>query len=123
MAKWLDKLEQLAGGGSGGPGRVRTLRWLLLLGCIGAALMIFGSVFDFRRVATIGASESPPPAAAGTDQAVISNRTSGPGTDFTAIEQPLENRLKDVLEQIVGVGTVSVLVTVDSTEEMIWGRT
>ena len=37
---------------------------------------------------------------------------------FAAIEHPLEVRLKEILEKIVGVGTVDVLVTVDSTEEI-----
>ena len=46
-------------------------------------------------------------------------RSSGGEDAFEAIEQPLEIRLKDILEKIVGVGSVDVLVTVDSTEETV----
>ncbi|SIQ50876.1 stage III sporulation protein AG [Paenibacillus sp. RU4T] len=123
VGKWLEKLEQLAGGGPAGPGRVKALRWLLLLGCIGAALMIAGSLLDFRQVGTTGTHQGadPPAPGSGGDQSAFIGKTSPDGTDFSSIEQPLENRLKEILEQIVGVGTVKVLVTVDSTEEMVWG--
>lgn len=41
---------------------------------------------------------------------------------FDAIELSLENKTKEILEKIVGVGAVDVLVTIDSTEELIIGR-
>ncbi|SDR89040.1 stage III sporulation protein AG [Paenibacillaceae bacterium GAS479] len=120
MAKWWEKLEQAAGSGTGGPGRIKSLRWLLVLGGIGIALIIAGNVLNFREVGTgLGAT---PPLPAPEDQSVLGSRIQPSGADFTSIETPLENRLKEILEQIVGVGTVSVLVTVDSTEEMIWGK-
>jgi stage III sporulation protein AG len=40
-------------------------------------------------------------------------------TPFAEIEAEFENRLKEQLEKIVGVGTTNVMVMVDSTEETI----
>lgn len=120
MAKWWEKLEQAAKGAPGGPGRIKSLRWLLVLGGIGAALIIAGNVLNFREVGTLPGGEAQLPS--GEEQSALGGKIQSAGTDFTSIETPLENRLKEILEEIVGVGTVSVLVTVDSTEEMIWGR-
>lgn len=119
MAKWLQKLESLAGGGPGGPKRVRTLRWLLLLGCLGAALMLVNSFLTFRTVEPAAGDSA---ANESTDQAVWSGKSPDGDNPFSAIEQPLETRLKEILEQIVGVGSVSVMITVDSTEEIVYGR-
>lgn len=41
---------------------------------------------------------------------------------FQAIEIAFEDKIKGVLENIVGVGTVDVMVTVDSTEELVVQR-
>ena len=41
---------------------------------------------------------------------------------FQAIEFAFEDKIKGVLENIVGVGTVDVMVTVDSTEELVVQR-
>lgn len=119
MAKWLEGLESVVGGGPGGPKRVRTLRWLLVIGGIGAMLMIMNSFLTFRNVD----SSSPPQqdASLAADQTTL-GRNSGGEDSFESIEQPLEIRLKDILEKIVGVGSVDVLVTVDSTEEYVYER-
>ncbi|MWC28362.1 stage III sporulation protein AG [Paenibacillus sp. MMS18-CY102] len=116
MAKWLDGLETAIGGGTGGPKRVRTLRWLLLIGGLGAALMLVNSYVNFDRVAPATNATDPPPG----DVPALANH--GSDSPFTMIEQPIENRLKDILEKIVGVGTVDVLVTIDSTEEVIYAQ-
>ncbi|AJY77262.1 stage III sporulation protein AG [Paenibacillus beijingensis] len=119
MAKWLQKLESLAGGGPGGTKRVRTLRWLLLIGCLGAGLMIVNSFLTFRQVEP---TDSGSTSTAETDQPAWSGKGPDADNSFSSIEQPLESRLKEILEQIVGVGSVSVMVTVDSTEEIVYGK-
>ena len=119
MAKWLEGLETAVGGGKGGPKRVRTLRWLLVIGGIGAALMLMNSFLSFRQVDT--SQQQPAAASPPSDQAAFLGRGSGDADPFEAIEQPIENRLKDILEQVVGVGSVDVLVTIDSTEETVYG--
>ncbi|MFC5651563.1 stage III sporulation protein AG [Paenibacillus solisilvae] len=113
MAKWLEGLESAVGGGPGGPKRVRTLRWLLVIGGVGAMLMLLNSFLTFKNVDPSSSPQSNPPAAAAV------GRSTGAEDSFEAIEEPLEIRLKDILEKIVGVGSVDVLVTVDSTEEVV----
>ncbi|MEV5028557.1 stage III sporulation protein AG [Paenibacillus sp. LPE1-1-1.1] len=114
MAKWLEGIESAIGGGPGGPKRVRTLRILLIVGGIGAALMILNSFLPYKGVEPSVQDPNPPP----QSETVWSNSDSSSGSLFTAIEHSMETRLKDILEKIVGVGTVDVLVTVDSTEEI-----
>ncbi|MFD0711049.1 stage III sporulation protein AG [Paenibacillus sp. GCM10027626] len=116
MAKWLDGLEKLVGGGQGGAKRVKTMRWLMLLGALGIALILLNS---FLSLPTI----EPDPEPAATDpaeQAAFLERKEAGQSEFDAIERPLENRLKDILEKIVGVGSVHVMITVDSTEESVY---
>lgn len=117
MAKWLDGIESAVGGGPGGPKRVRTLRLLLIVGGIGAALMIMNHFLTFNEVEPSVQDPNPPP-----QSETVLGRSASSGSSFEAIEHPLETRLKEILEKIVGVGTVDVLVTIDSTEEIVVER-
>lgn len=119
MAKWLDRLESLAGGGPGGPKRIRTLRWLLLLGALGAGLIILNGFIHLQPAAPADGGLAAGTPSDGTAPAL--GRTE-PESPFEAVERPLEQRLKEMLENVVGVGTVDVLVTVDSTEETVVER-
>jgi len=115
VAKWLESIESAVGGGPGGPKRVRTLRILLIVGGIGAALMILNSFLPYKEVEPSVQDPNPPP----VSEAAWGNTVTSGSSVFTPIENSLEVRLKEILEKIVGVGTVDVLVTVDSTEETI----
>ncbi|XEC92850.1 stage III sporulation protein AG [Paenibacillus tarimensis] len=117
VAGWLTKMESMLGGGPSGPKRVKTLRWLLLLGAIGVGLMILNSFMNLRQVEPASESEQQQPAV----ETMLGQDNSADSV-FETLEKPLENRLKDILEKIVGVGTVDVLVTIDSTEEIIVER-
>ncbi|GGF87048.1 stage III sporulation protein AG [Paenibacillus abyssi] len=117
MAGWLNKLETMLGGGPSGPKRVKTLRWLLLIGAIGIGLMIMNSFFSLKQVEPAADTVPPPPEA----QETLLGRVE-PESMFASIEHPLENRLKEILEKIVGVGTVDVLITIESTEELVVER-
>ncbi|MFF2482050.1 stage III sporulation protein AG [Paenibacillus sp. NPDC058071] len=115
MANWLRKLESWIGGqGPGGKKRVRTLHILLIIGLVGAGLMVVNSFISFNRVEPSAQETNPPP----TDESAWSPGASE-GTKFDAVEKQLEQRLKEILEKIVGVGTVDVLVTIESTEEIV----
>ncbi len=120
MAKWLESLESMVGGGPGGPKRVKSLRWLLIVGGLGVAILILNPFITLQNV--------PPPESdtVGTDappvEEVWAGKQENGTTAFDSIEQPLETRLKDILEKIVGVGTVDVLVTIDSTEEIVFEK-
>ncbi|WP_409346441.1 stage III sporulation protein AG [Paenibacillus sp. MBLB4367] len=114
MAKWMAQLEEWLGGGPGGTKRVKTFRWLLLIGLIGAALMLFSS-FAMKEVDSLGVGRASPP---NDTQQTLAAQTSKEATAFKEYEQAYESQLRDILQQIVGVGDVEVLVTVDSTEEV-----
>ncbi|MFC4599198.1 stage III sporulation protein AG [Cohnella hongkongensis] len=121
MANWLERLEAYIGGGSGGARRVKTFRWLVLVGLIGAAMMLAASLMNIKTVDPSKAPDFSPP----RDEDVPQQETFlGGGDDkglttFADIEAEFESRLKGMLEKIVGVGTVDILVTVDSTEETV----
>jgi stage III sporulation protein AG len=118
VAKWLDGLERIVGGGPDGEKRVRSLRWLLLIGGLGAALLLVNSFISLRGVEPNEGAAGPPP----EGEEVFLSREPAAASPFEAIEQPIEARLKEMLEKIVGVGTVDVLVTVDSTEEIVYEK-
>lgn len=112
MGKWLQWLERWAGSGPGGEKRVKSLHWLILLGCLGAAIMILSSYLQVIKLEPDEGSGSPP------DQAAFVGDRE-PKSPFQDIEAEYESRIKETLEKIVGVGPVDVLVTIDSTEEII----
>lgn len=117
MAKWLESLESAVGGGPSGPKRVRTLRLLLIIGCFGAALVILNSFLSMKGVE--------PSVQDGNLPQVSESAWGGEikqGSVFESLESSLESRLKEILEKIVGVGSVDVLVTIDSTEEIVVER-
>ncbi|MGQ3477560.1 stage III sporulation protein AG [Paenibacillus sp. TY11] len=119
MGKWMKKLEQWMGGGADGAKRFNSFRWLLILGLIGVAIMLFNSFVNVKKVDPENVGREPP--------GVMKNEpalgtTTGEESSFAGIEKVFEDNMKQMLEQIVGVGTVDVMVTVDSTEEVIVQR-
>ncbi|MCD9021328.1 stage III sporulation protein AG [Cohnella silvisoli] len=120
MAKWLQQLESFIGGGSGGPRRVKAFRWLVLIGLIGAAMVLAASLMNVKTVdPEKDPNLSPPRDEDIPQQETFLGSGDNKGNSFTDIESEIEGRLKDLLERIVGVGTADVMVTVDSTEETV----
>ncbi|TFE29891.1 stage III sporulation protein AG [Cohnella luojiensis] len=120
MAKWLEQLESFIGGGSGGPRRVKAFRWLVLIGLIGAALLLAASLLNVKQLdPSKDPGLSPPRDEDIPQEETFLGTEERKGTTFAEIETEYEGRLKELLERIVGVGTADVLVTVDSTEETI----
>lgn len=117
MGAWLKKIEELLSGGPGGSRRVKTFRWLLLIGLIGCALMLLNgfSFLNIKNVDPIQQGASPP----GQDAApAFGSAASKEQATFKDYEQAYEAKLRDILTKIVGVGDVEVMVTIDSTEEL-----
>lgn len=112
MGKFLEKLEQWVGGGPGGAKRVTTFRWLLLIGLLGAFIMIMNSFLNVKQIEHIG--ELPPYS---SDQEVFMDGASNK-SPFEDYEAQYEARIKDIIEKMVGVGNVDVMVNVQSTEEI-----
>jgi stage III sporulation protein AG len=120
MGNWLKKLEQWAGGGSGSPKRSHTFRWLIILGLLGAAIMLFNSFVNVKKLDSENTGREPP--VSESSQATLQQGEINSPDSFDSIEQAMEERTKGILEKIVGVGTVDIMVTVDSTEEIVVQR-
>ncbi|KAA9007484.1 stage III sporulation protein AG [Paenibacillus spiritus] len=118
MGNWLKRIEQWAGGGGdGNPKRSSVFRWLIIIGLLGVAIMLFNSFVHVKKLDSENTGREPPAAEARTTIA-----QGGSPDSFGSIEQVLEDRTKEILEKIVGVGTVDIMVTVDSTEEIVVQR-
>lgn len=119
MANWLQRMESYIGGGSGGPRRVKLFRWLVLIGLLGAAMLLAASMMNMKTIDPGQLPEWSPPKEENIPQQEAFAGKEASQDPFGEIEGEFETRLKEVLESIVGVGTVQVLVTVDSTEETV----
>lgn len=123
MPKWWNKLEAFISSGGkneNGKRKLNTFRLLILIALIGMAIMLFNSFVHVKKIDPEGEGREPP---------VLQNITSPELSDndastspFDDIEHSLENKTKEILEKIVGVSAVDVLVTIDSTEEVIVQR-
>lgn len=123
MANWWKALEERFGGGPGGGSRINTLRWLLIAGGVGAVFMILNSYLTVENVPK-QYEEQPGAASAAPSGGDVPAFRGGieKESPFAAYEASYENELKEILQKIVGVGEVSVLVTIDSTEEIVAER-
>lgn len=119
MRQWLKKMESWFGGGEGGQRRSQTFRWLIILGLIGVGIMLFNSFVNVKKIDSENIGREPPDPT--TSMASIQTDLTDQNP-FQAIEIAFEDKIKGVLENIVGVGTVDVMVTVDSTEELVVQR-
>ncbi|SDD44065.1 stage III sporulation protein AG [Paenibacillus sp. UNCCL117] len=108
--KWL----RWIGGGPGGPKRIQTFRWLLLLGLTGVALIILNSFITVKDIDPAGSGRASP----GEQTSAVFGSASREQTSFREYEEAYQNKLREMLTQIVGVGEVEVLVTIESTEEI-----
>nr|WP_245338999.1 stage III sporulation protein AG [Paenibacillus shirakamiensis] len=116
----MKKMEQWLGKGPDGSKKINAFRLLLIVGLIGVAFMLFNSFVNVKKIETGGAGREPPQSTAAH---AVSGEIPASGEDaFEGIEGTLENKTKGILEKIVGVGPVDVMVTVDSTEEVVVQR-
>lgn len=116
MGKWMQWMEQKFGGGPGGTKRTNTFMWLILIGLLGAALMIMNSFLTVKDVDPISEGRASPeaPSTATFGSSSGKEKTSS----FREYEAAYESELQSILQKIVGVGEVEVLVTIESTEEV-----
>ncbi len=115
MSRFLQMIEKWVGGGPGGTKRINTFRWLLLLGLIGVFIMILNSFVQVKDLDSIGDNQTSPPL---TDQEAFLSNTNEKSI-FEGYEEMYEMRIKEILEKMVGVGSVEVLVNIEATEEIV----
>lgn len=115
MGTLLQWMEHKFGGGPGGPKRKNTLLWVIMVGLLGAALMIINAFINVKDLDPIntGSRASPP-----VSKETFVGSSSKENSSFHDYEQAYGDQLKSILQKIVGVGEVEVLVTIESTEEM-----
>jgi len=113
--KWSQWLERLVGGGPDGKKRLSALGWLVIVGLTGFAIMILQSYL------TIEDADSLSGMSAYTDEQQVFGQREGErmASEFEEFEARYEARMKEILEKIVGVGEVDILVTIESTEELV----
>jgi len=93
-------------------GKMTPIKWLLVIAAVGVILLILVSDFNMsQRV----------PADVINDMAKETNRLSAEATSMRDYEQLYEEGLQKILEKVAGVGQVSVMVNIDSTEEVVLG--
>lgn len=112
--KWFKKVVQK---------RKWSFHYVLLLGCIGIALMIVGNLFS-------DSSEEEVNSLLGSDD--VADRTvfktneseDDRSEPFTMEDYEIryENQLKEVLEQIIGVSDVSVMINLAETERYVYEK-
>lgn len=117
MGTWLKKIEELLSGGPGGGRRIKTFRWLILIGLIGCGLMILNS-FSFLHIKDVDPVRQGAAPPADDSKPAFGGGESKDQASFRDYETAYEAKLRDILSKIVGVGEVEVMVTIDSTEEL-----
>lgn len=120
MGKWMQNIEKWLGSGGGGEGgskRSRTLMWLILIGLLGAALMIMNSFLTVKQVDPY--TEGPRASPADETAAVLGRTASKEQSMFREYEETYEQKLREILQKIIGVNDPEVMVSIESTEEVI----
>ncbi|WP_062104715.1 stage III sporulation protein AG [Bacillus niameyensis] len=88
--------------------------YLLILLVLGAFLMILGSIWkEPPKDATVVSSTSD------ESSETFGTKNTDTNSEMKIFEEQYENQLKDALEQIVGVHSVSVIVNVEATERKV----
>ncbi|MEK5060126.1 stage III sporulation protein AG [Paenibacillus sp. FSL H7-0326] len=120
MGKLRDQLNKWLGSGEDGAAkRGQTFRWLIIVGLIGVAIVILSSFVNVKEIEPENVGREPPQE---TSVQSAFESSVNEATPFDTIERSFEDKMKGILEQIVGVGTVDIMVTIDSTEEIIVQR-
>jgi len=117
VSNWYSSFEKIIGGGPAGKKRITVVRMLILVGAVGIFFMLIQSYLPFKRIETI---DNLPDTALSSEEVFKTGQSSG--SPFESIEATLEERLKEMLEKMVGVGRVDVMITVESTEEKVVER-
>jgi stage III sporulation protein AG len=91
------------------------VHWLIILACLGLAAMILHNFFSISN--EINPMMSQVSTEKETQETFGSSRSSP--TTMDEYEEFYENQLADILSKAIGVGEVSVMVNLDSSEEVI----
>ncbi|GAE24598.1 stage III sporulation protein AG [Halalkalibacter wakoensis JCM 9140] len=118
--QWLQNLFKKP---EGGKKKRLPLHYILLLGCIGVALMITGNLLtnpagDEEQSLPVFSEEEE----ADAEPAFGRETSSAEPSTMQDYERLYENQLKEALEQIVGISDVSVMINLANTERNVYER-
>ncbi|MBN6186020.1 stage III sporulation protein AG [Aneurinibacillus sp. BA2021] len=99
----------------GGSTKMGTMQWLIIAGALGVAMMLFSSFYNLESPLP-GAAPAPSKGEGEREAFAQKKRESYTMEEY---EKMYEQKLKDVLQTITGVGEVSVMVNLESTEEIV----
>lgn len=99
------------------------LHYLVLLGCVGVALMITGNLLtnpagDNEQSLPVFSEEEEEE----EDEAVFKQEASAEPNSMEDYEMRYENQLKEVLEQVIGLSDVSVMINLAETERAVYEK-
>lgn len=103
-----------------GKGKLSIIHWIMLLACIGLAAMILHNYFSIQNdvLAPHQSSTAQSDVQPSESTPTLGSTQRAPET-MKEYEEFYEQKLIEILSDIVGVGEVSVFVNLDSTEEVV----
>ncbi|WP_332697962.1 stage III sporulation protein AG [Halalkalibacter lacteus] len=118
--KWLQALFKKP---ENGKKKRLPLHYILLLGCVGIALMITGNLLtnptgDKDQTLPVFNEEEEEAEA----EATFGQKTSAEPNSMRDYEMRYENQLKEALEQIVGISDVSIMINLAETERNVYEK-
>jgi stage III sporulation protein AG len=111
---WFVRLLSKVKGGEEGEKRLGTYPKLLILAGLGVAVMIFSSFGTGPKSA--GQQEIRGP---NKDQPAFMSKDKSSDASMDDYASAYEQQLKKILEEVVGIGEVSVMVNLESSEEVV----
>jgi len=95
------------------------IHWMMIVACLGLGAMILHNFFSINN--EVRSPLSIPTTSATNDETTVETLGSGKNEPQTMedYEELYENQLIDMLTKIVGVGEVSVMVNLDTTEQLV----
>ncbi len=117
---WLKKLINANEKGAA-PKKQGRLYYVLILLLVGVALMLINDLWkvDKKQDSTAVYKEEP---ITEDDEEVFGHKKKTSTPDMQMFEEHYENQLKEALEQIVGVHSVTVVVNVEATEKKVYEK-
>ncbi len=127
LKKWMDLFLSSARDDTGqdqaGKGKLSFLQWILILIMLGMAAMILNSYFqDDEQASMTRQNEEQLPVDVEVEDEETFGKARGSPSSMQEYEEYLENQLKDILSKVQGVGDASVMINLDSTEEVVYEK-
>jgi stage III sporulation protein AG len=119
VTKWLTWVEQKLNSMIGPQRKSHSPRWLLILFLVGLALMLLHSFVTVQEVRTIQQNDLPSSSHVPLKSTFQHGEAPEDNQKFKMYEQAYQNELKTILQNIMGIEDVDVMVTIESTEELV----